>query len=318
MRLLLLASLTLPALAQTPPCLSMNDSTTIVGTSISAFGFAGPNVFAYQFQASASGLILAGQLFTSNTQATPGFQTLELWDNDPVANTPGTRICGGTWQIDPTLGTAWQGANFDQFAFLSQGTDYWLVWTEPGFSRLPYEGGGVTMPAARRSGTSWLALSPQPVKWRLFCNHLDNVGISNLGFPCAGSNGAQGVAFTNGIPSVGNAAFRIEGTGFASGTLAVMAVGWDPNWVSTPIPGAPINCNQNTDVLASNFGLTGTGNVRSTILVGAAGHVGFPFAIPSNPGLIGIFLSTQIAGLDQASPAPIPFTFSNAVRFVVQ
>jgi len=318
MRLLLLASLALPVLAQTPPCLSLNDSTTIVGTSISAFGFAGPNMWAYQFQASSSSLILAGQLFTGNTQFAPGFQTLELWDNDPVANTPGTRLCGGTWQIEPSLGVGWQGANFDQLTLLSQGSDYWLVWTEPGGTRLPYEANGVTMPALRRSGTSWLALAAQPVKWRLFCSYLDSSGVSNLGFSCAAANGRLGVAFTNGLPTIGNTAFRIEGTGFASGTLAVLAVGWDPNWVGQAIPGAPANCSQYTDVLASTFGLTGTGNVRSTTLVGAAGHVGFPFAIPSNAGLLGVFLGTQIAGFDAANTAPIPFTFSNAVRFVVQ
>jgi hypothetical protein len=318
MRLLLIASLALPALAQSPPCLSLNDSTTNVGTSTTAFGFAGPNTWAYQFQATSTGLILAGQLFTGNTQFAPGFMTLELWSNDPVSNTPSTRLTGGTWQIEPTLGVTWQGANFDQLVLLSQGTDYWLVWTDPGGSRLPYEAGGVTMPAVRRSGANWLALAAQPVKWRLFCNYLDNTGITTAGFACAAANGRLGVAFSNGIPTTGNAAFRIEGSGFGSGSLAVLAVGWDPNWVGQPIPGTPPNCEQHTDVLASTFGLTGTGNVRSTLLVGAAGHVGFPFAIPSNPGLIGVFLSTQIAGFDAANTAPIPFTFSNAVRFVVQ
>jgi hypothetical protein len=318
MRFLLLACLTAPILAQSAPCVSGNDATTNVTTSISAYGFAGPNVVAYQFQPATSGVLFGGQLFTGNVNLAPGFETLELWDHDPVANTPGVRLGGGTWQIAPGLGVTWQGCNFDQAVPVLQGNDYWLVWTDPGSTRLPYEPGGTTLPMMRRSGTSWLPGTPQPLKFRLFCGYLDSASVSNLGFACPATNGQIGVAFTNELPNLGNAAFKIEGSGFAPGSLAVLVAGWDPNWVVAPIPGAAVGCTQNTDVLNATFAITGTGTVRSNTTVGAAGHVTFPFAIPPSPGLVGLFLGTQLAGLDAASTAAVPFSFSNAVRFVVQ
>lgn len=318
MRPTLLALFVAPLLAQTPPCVSGNDASTIVSTAISSYGFAGPNVLAYQFQPANSGVVFAGQLFTGNVTLTPGFETLEIWDHDPVANAPGVRLGGGTWQIAPALGVSWQGANFDAPVPVVQGTDYWLVWTDPGFSRMPYEPGGLALPMVRRSGSSWLGGTPQALKYRLFCGYLDSQAVTNLGYACAATSGTYGVAFTNELPTTGNADFKLEGTGLLAGTLAVLVVGWDPNWVSQPIPGAMPNCDQHTDVLASTFGVTGTGTVRSNTTVGAAGHVTFPFGIPANPGLIGVFLSTQLAGYDPASTAAIPFMFSNAVRFVVQ
>ncbi|MBL8722831.1 MAG: hypothetical protein JNK49_02235 [Planctomycetes bacterium] len=318
MRCLLLACLTTSLCAQAAPCFAGNDSSTSVTTSISGYGFTAPNVFAYQFQAPSTGVVLAGQLYTGNVNLTPGFETLELWDHDPTTNAPGFRLGGGTWQIAPGLGVTWQGCNFDQTVPVIQGNDYWLVWTDPGSSRLPYEPGGFTLPMMRRSGVNWLVGTPQPLKYRLFCNYLESAAVSNLGTACAATNGRIGVAFTNEVPNLGNAAFKIEGSGFAPGALAVLAVGWDPNWSAVPIPGAALGCTQNTDLLNATFGLAGTGTVRSNTTVGAAGHVRFPFAIPASPGLVGLFLSTQLAGLDAGSTAAIPFSFSNAVRFVVQ
>lgn len=306
--------------AQTPACLSLNDLNTTVSGAITSYGFAGPNTFAYQITPAASTVAFAAQLFTGNTTIAPGFMTLEIWDENPVTSLPGTRIGGGTWQIAPGLGIGWQGANLDQVVPLNQGTNYWLVWIEPGFSTPATEPGGVTpVPYATRSGTNWtLQVSQQAVKARVFCSYLDGANVATYGSACTGSAGRIGTAFTNEQPANGNAAFKIEGTGFAAGTLALLVVGWDPLFVSQPIGGLPLGCDQHTDVLATRFGLAGTGNVRANTTVGASGHVTFSFPIPSDPGLFGSFFGTQIAGYDVGNAAPIPFVTSNAVRFVIQ
>jgi len=228
------------------------------------------------------------------------------------------RLAGGTWQIAPGLGVSWQGANLDQIVPLVQGTNYWLVWVDPGFGRLPYEPGGATTAFARRSGVAWsLQVTPQAPKYRIFCNYLDGLSVSTNGLPCSSAANQLGSAFTNETPNNGNAAFKVEGTGFPVGALAVFVVGWDPSFLSAPLPGFPTGCSQNTDALASTFGFTGTGNVRANLTVGASGHVTFPFAIPSDPGLVGSFFATQIAALDATNAAPIPFVLSNAVRFTI-
>lgn len=304
-------------LAQTPPCLSLNDQTNTVTANITAAGFSGFNSVAYQFTPAASTVVFAGHLYTGNVAFTPGFYSLEVWD-DNGSGLPGTRLGGGTWQMAPGLLVSWQGANFDAVVALNQGQNYWLVWNEPGGSRLPYEPGGVTMPYARKVGANWVAqATPQPVKWRLFCNYLDGVNVTSNGSPCASASNRLGTAFTNETPNVGNAAFKIEGTGFGPGALAVFVVGWDPLFTSSPLPGFPAGCSQNTDALVSTIGFTGTGTVRSNLTVGASGHVTYPFAIPADPGLVGSFFAAQIACIDAANTAPIPFVTSNAVRFTL-
>jgi hypothetical protein len=308
------------ASAQTPPCLSLNDLNTTVSGGITSYGFAGPNTFGYQITPATSMVAFGAQFFTGNTTITPGFMTVEIWDENPATGLPGSRMGGGTWQIAPGLGTNWQGANLDQVVPLNQGSNYWLVWIEPGFSVPATEPNGATpVPYALRNGTSWtLQASQQAVKARLFCSYLDGANVTTYGNACGSASGQIGTAFTNEEPLNGNSAFKIEGSGFASGSLAVLVVGWDPFWVSQPVPGFPLGCEQHTDALAATFGVVGTGNVRSNITTGALGHVTFNFSLPPVPAFIGVFLSTQIAGQDVLNPAPIPFVLSNAVRFVVQ
>lgn len=308
------------AVAQTPACFSLNDTNTIVSGGITSYGFAGPNTGAYRITPTNSSVAFSAQLYTGNTTFAPGFMTLEIWDENPATNLPGTRLGGGTWQIAPGLGIAWQGANLDQVVPLNQGTNYWLVWIEPGFSTPPTEPGGLSqVPYATRSGTNWILQGNQPaVKTRLFCSYQDGSGVTTYGSACASATGRYGTAFTNETPANGNAAFKIEGSGFAAGTLAVLVVGWDPLFVSQPIGGLPLGCDQHTDVLTTTIGLTGTGNVRASLTVGASGHVTFGFPIPSDPGLVSLFFGTQIAGYDTGNAAPIPFVTSNALRFVIQ
>src|SRR5688572_20451233 len=61
----LLAVLLTPLLcAQTPPCISLNDANTNVGTALTAFGFGGPGVLAWQFTPSSTLVLMAAQIFT--------------------------------------------------------------------------------------------------------------------------------------------------------------------------------------------------------------------------------------------------------------
>lgn len=307
------------ASAQTLPCEARNDTTTTTSGAITAAGFTGPGTLAWQFTPSAPIAVQSAQLFTGNALATPGFMTLELWSDDPATGLPAARLAGGTWRIWPTLASAWQGTNLDAVTVLLPATQYWLVWIEPGFSLIPTEPGGTFGPTARRSGTTWtLQATQHSPKFRLFCNPLDALGLVPAGAPCAQTSGALGTLFANQPPRVGNADFAVEGTGFAAGVPALLVLGVDPTFASTPVTGLPFGCLQHTDVLATVFGATGTGNQRANaITVGAAGHVTFALPIPANPAFAGFFLGSQLAVLDAGAPAFLPFATSNALRVTV-
>ena len=145
LRPLVIAGIAGSLAAQTPPCISQNDATNSVGTSITAFGFGGPGVNAYQFTPTTSLVLWAAEIYTASTAATTprGYQTLEIWDTS-LLFLPQTRLGGGTWQNQATnpLTPAWQGANFDAPVTLAANQTYWLVWRESGGNLLPYEPGG--------------------------------------------------------------------------------------------------------------------------------------------------------------------------------
>jgi hypothetical protein len=300
--------------AQTSPCDSLNDANTLTSGSITSFGFAGPNYNAWQYTPSNALVPRAIRLYTGNTGLS-GFMTLEVRNSDPATNLPGARVGGGTWLISAALGDTWQGADFDAIFVLQAGTPYWFVWSDPGFSTVPTEPGGVTLPWANSSnGTAWAAGTASALKFRLYCSLLDDQNVVTVGNPCATAGGALGSEFTNQAPTVGNPDFALEGTGFPGGALAFLAVGLNPNYVASPLPGFPSGCMQYTDVLNAAAGNAGTGNVRSA---SALGHVTFPLPIPTTPSLVGLFLGTQLAGLDIASAAPIPFVTSNGLQLTV-
>ncbi|MFY9343516.1 MAG: hypothetical protein WAT39_13550 [Planctomycetota bacterium] len=304
------------AAAQTPPCISLNDATTTVGTSTTAFGFSGPGVRAWQFIPSVPLVLQAAEIFTSSLAATTprGYQTLEIWDSNLIF-LPGTRLAGGTWQNQPNLGLAWQGASFDQVAVLNASQTYWLVWRESGGNRLPYEPGGTLAVAATFSGGTWvLQAAGQAIKWRGYCSLLDDLGVAPVGSGCLSSANRIPAEFTNNAPTIGNADFQLEGTGFPPGSIGLAALGVNPAWISIPIPGTPPGCLLHTDPLVTVTVFVGTGNEQALHSVGASGHVFLDSPVPANPGLVGVQIISQFAVLDLPQPVPLPFVLSNGLR----
>jgi len=302
--------------AQTAPCLSFNDSNNNSNGSVTGFGFGGPNTRARQVTPVAPVTIESVRLFTANTLLATAFMNVEIWSD--VSNLPGVRLAGGTWKIDQSLPRHWQGANLDAPVALGGGQKFWVVWMDPGFSEFPIETGALTLPVATRSSptAAWVvAATPSALKVRFYCNRLDDIGIGNNGGSCLGTNGVFPAAFTNHEPTVGNALFSIEGTGFLSGTACFMILGVQPAWPSIPLPVLPAGCQQNADLFDSYFGFAGTGNTRGPT---ANGHVRYLLSIPNDPGLVGGFIGCQVAGFDTATGAAIPLVTTNAVTVVIR
>lgn len=300
--------------AQTPPCASLNDANNTTTGNVTAYGFSGENTRAWQYTPTATIPAFAIQLMTGNTALSGDrYMTVEIWDD--ANGLPGTRLGGGTWKISAALAVDWQGTNFDRPVVLTQNTPYWIVWIDPGFSEIPEETGGMTLPTARRSGAVWSALGVGALKFRLFCSYLDGANVQQNGSPCPHTGGNFGTLFTNQLPQVGNGAFQLEGSGFDNGVLALLVIGVNPTWPSVAIPGLPTSCQLHTDDAAVTIGITGTGNTRGPT---AAGHVVFPIGIPANPALTGFYLGAQLAGFDSGAAVPLPFAVSNGLRITVQ
>jgi hypothetical protein len=243
--------------------------------------------------------------------------TLELWSDDPTTNLPSRRVSGGTWQISAALGDTWQGTNLDLDVAPPLPTAYWIVWTDPGMSTAPYQPGGTTMPTARLVSGLWkLQPTPEALKWRLYCGRLDAAHVSVFGQPCPTSRGYWGTLFTNQAPAVGNGNFVVEGTGFVPGQVALLLFG--PNQFGWVVPGLPPGCQQWSDTAYVQTHNTGTGDVRANAGgSGAAGHVTFALAIPANPVLVGLFVSSQVAVLDPPHAVAMPFSLSNGLHVTV-
>lgn len=299
--------------AQSPACEALNDQTATVSTAITSYGFAGPNTVAWQFTPSAALVAQGARIFTNNANL-GGFQKLEIWSSDPASNLPLSRIAGGTWKISQDASPSWQGANLDSVAVLLAGTPYWLVWSEPGFCRVPIEPGGITLPYARLIGTTWTSSTASALKFRLQCSPLDSANVVPNGAACTVAGSALGTIFCNQDPTIGNANFAVEASGFASSTLAVLVLGTNPAFVSVPLPGFPAGCQQHTDAAVVVTGSTGAGNVRATA---AANHVSFPLPIPANASLVGLALGAQVACADANAQSAIPFVASNGLRITL-
>ena len=307
--------------AQTPPCISANNTTNSSVGIISAFSFAGPNGHGWQFTPTTSMVLFAAELFTENAFLTnQGYMSVEIWDTNFIFQ-PGQRLGGGTFAVDASLGHEWHGANFDAPVTLVAGQTYWFVWIEPGFSELPVESGGVTATYVRRSGSSWLTqpTSTAP-KWRGYCGQLDSAAVTPVGFGCATSVNALPSMMTNHEPTVGNANFQLEASGFLPGSIGLVILGSNPAFVSLPVPGAG-SCMLHTDALATLTVTTGTGDQGANHLPsgpGFAGHCSFPLAIPGNAALSGMVIGSQFAMLDPAIGTPLPLVFTNGLQFTIQ
>jgi hypothetical protein len=312
---LLLLSLTAPSFAQTAPCMAANDQNTSVAGFIYASSTAAPGKHAWQITPTAVTIAQSIRIYTGNnyTSSTGPFMSLEIWDDDPVnPGQPGSRLGGGTWQTEPVK--SWQGTNLDDYVIMQPATDYWIVLVEPGWSTPPVEvGGGTMMPYMNGTTGSWIGGTAQALKYRLYCGLLDEQGLVSFGSSCAGSSGAIGTAFAQELPTIGNATFRIEGTGFDAGVPIINVFGITVGFPSVPIPGtASCFANTTADVILND--ITGTGDVRAST---ASGHVAFDFAIPANPALVGFYFASQLAALDVNIGTSLPLVTSNAMRVTV-
>ncbi len=310
--LLLLAALACPIQAQSAPCLAFNDTTNFASGALSTYGFAGPNRRAWQITTPTAAVIAGIRVYTGNTLLSGDiFMSLEIYSDS--SGLPGTRLGGGTWKIVPA--SAWQGATLDQPVTLAAGSSAWVVWSDPGFSALPLDSGGLLLPTVTPSGGTWAVAPSSALKVRLYCGPLDGPGIANLGPSCLGGNGSQPAAFTNQTPAVGNASFAVEATGWFSNQPVLLAYGVMPNWVSLPNPLLPLGCAQNTDIVDTLFAVSGSGNSRGPT---AAGHVRFALPIPNDPGMLGGFVAFQAAGFDVSAQAIVPLVTTNGVQVTVQ
>ncbi|MEM7203479.1 MAG: hypothetical protein AAF628_24660 [Planctomycetota bacterium] len=302
-----------PLAAQTPPCDALND-TTLTLRPLRTFN--GLNTWAYRIVAQNTQTVRAIRILTENRLSPPNFMALEIRENDPYTQLPAATALGrGVWHVDATRGEAWQGTNLDRPVPLSGGTDYWVVWQEPGGSVLPFhpDAYALAVPAARFSGGSWSSIGTSKFRVRLYCGLLDDAGVVPFGNPCASATGTEGTAITNEAAVAGNAAFAVEGTGFPLGAISVLMIGVNPGWVSVPLGALPPGCAVNTDILATVVGITGTGTVYSSA---PDGHVLYPLPLPAAAS--GAFLSTAIGVVDAGATATIPLVTSNALQLTIQ
>jgi len=301
-----LVALAAVALGQTPPCAGSNNTNLTTLSVITILSNAGPNRTAFEFVPTQGMLVWGAQVATANTfrQGTMG---LELWDDNPTFAEPLTRLSGGSWLVDNNRPVAWQGTNFDRPVSVTAGTRYWLVFIEPGWSTPAEEPGGTPVPAHRwnYATTSW---SPTNLaaKYSIFCSFLDGAGVAATGGPCTSSANLLGTAFTNEAPALGNQAFSIEGSGFPPGALSYLVIGFTPGFPTIPLAGFPTGCTQSTLPVDTLVGV-------STAGAGGSGHVVFPLPLPGTSSLAGLVAGLQLAVLDAAAAAPIPFVTSNAV-----
>ena len=308
---LLAAVLSAAALAQTPPCFSLNDTNTTVSGNVTSFGFSGQNLRAWQITPGTALAVQAVQLFTANSSLTGSrFMTVELWSDS--AGAPGARLGGGTFKIVNARPASWQGADLDATVVLLPSTPVWVVWIDPGFSTIPVEpGGAVVVPEMTRNGTVWTSSGSSAPKVRVFCNQLDDVYSAPFGLGCPLSTGPLPSVFTNEQPQLGNASFFFETSGNTSGAPVFLVLGLNASFPSVPAPLLGPTCYQNTDIVSSVFLSAGTGNTRGPT---CAGYASLSVPIPAVAAFAGTVLAAQAVAFDAGSTAPLPFVASNAQR----
>lgn len=303
--------------AQTKPCFSMNDSTNSASSAITAKAFAGPGYWALQWTPGSTYVAQAMTIFTGSKYL-DGYHSLEVWSNDATAKKPKARLAGGTWFLPKGSVNGWYGTNLDKIQVMTKGTTYWIVWGEPGWSALPHQvGGKPILPLVRKVGLtgSWTASTAGwGFKFRLFCSRQDGLNVKPVGNACVGVAKLLPTVFTNTPPKIGNAAFRLEGTGVPSGAASVLILGGMKNFKPIPLKLVAPGCFLNTDILMLIIGKSGTGNLQAKTTVGAVNHVSFGLPIPNTASLKGSFLGTQIAVLDAKSKNQLPMVFTNGLQ----
>jgi len=300
-----------PLTAQTAPCNSLNDSNDIVRPLVS---FTGLQTWAYQIAPTQSLTVQAVRLFTENRFEPNEHMSLSIWSHNGATQFPRQSLGRGTFVVD-TTGPKWQGTNLDRKVSLIGGEKYWIVWEEPGGSQIPIEPQPATrVPVARLSGSSWAAGGFGAVKYRLYCSLLDDATVIPAGPACAQGTGATGTVFSNHVPTVGNADFSLEATGYGPSSPGVWFLGGNLAWVPLPLPGAPAGCSLNTDVIITVPAMTGSGPVNSS---STNGHAVLGIAIPNVPALAGGAFQGQFAAVDFSASAAIPVVSSNALKLLL-
>lgn len=301
--------------AQTAPCFAANDATNAVSSSTTQWSLFGANTMAWQITPSTPLSVQSLRLYVGNSfgLSVGAFMAIAVWSDDAVTHLPQTQLARGTWKY--MQANSWQGANLDATVAMQPGSSYWIALTEPGWSTMPIEPGGATMPSAQLSNGTWSAgAAPQALKLRLYCALLDAAQVASSGAACPDSSGRLGTVFTNDAPRIGNAGFYVEGSGLPANSVAFLVIGIDANWVAFPLPGAQPSCLVRTDPLLFLTSVTGTGDIRASAPLG---HATYPIAVPNEPGLVGLGVNTQIATLDLGSSFALPLITSNRVRFTL-
>lgn len=306
------ASIGVAAVAQTPPCASLNDTNNrVFGGVTGASGQGTRNRRAFEITPAAGVTAQSIRILTQSARmsqlSSPPFMALELWTDS--GGQPGRRLAGGTWYVYDARALSWQGANLDAPVPLAANTTYWLVWTEPGWSVPPTEPNGTWSRMLVWTGAAWQLLGFEAIKYRIYCGLLDDTGVQTAGSPCSSAAGRIGTLFTNEAPTTANVFFAVEGSGFPAGATGFVLLGTDPNYQGAPHPLLPPGCGIHTDVLVAAGLVTGTGP--------NAGHLRFGLPVPASPGLIGVFLGVQAGAVDGAAVAPIPVVTSNALRVTI-
>ncbi len=299
-----LAAFSASAIAQTAPCLSTNDTTNSISGNLSAFTFAGQNTRAYQFTPASASAVMGVRFYTGNSLLTGNrYFSAQIWSD--AGGRPGTLLANGTWKLGGP-GLSWIGASLDHAVAMAANTPYWVAYVDPGFSDLPEQLSGVGAALATRNGATWTAAGVTQPKIRLYCSPLDDFNVASYGPTCAGTSGASPAAFTNEVPTIGNAAFAVQGTGFVPGAVGVLALGFLPGYPIVTLPGIlPPGCAVDNDIAQVLFGTVGTGV--------PAGHLFFALPIPADPTLAGAFASIQLGGLDTFAVS-LPLVTTNAVQ----
>lgn len=305
-------------------CVSFNDASPAVSTSVTASPFVGlnPSSRAYQFTVANPVTVLSASLFTGSPFR-DDYMRLEVWDEDATTGAPGNRLATGT-MFSPLSATAhWLGCNFDNAVSLTPGTNYWFAMIDSGGSIVPEEPNGLN-PLVRKTRVAqnnWSSsTNTGAAKFRLFCDLYPANIDANFGAPCFTSGGQLATAFSNDVPQAGNAGYGIEGTNLPAGSTAFLLLGYDPNTPSTPLgPFFPAGCFLNTNIFVAIPGQTGIaeiGDQPSSPRPSPFGHV--RFSVPLNSVGAGVFLSAQIVGVDGGSTAAIPYVTSNAIRITTR
>lgn len=304
--------------AQTTPCLGLNDTTSAVTALITGRNNAGTGEWAWRFTPTTTLAVHGLKIITGN-RYTSAFMKLSIFSHNTTTVLPGKLISEGTWDQPKSPVIDWVGTNLDRVTTLNKGTSYWIVWNETGWSTPPFQNTGTTLlpTAVRFGGGVWNTGLAQAFKCRFYCSKIDLLGIKAFGTACTGATTGLGTSFTNTVPTVGNASFRVEGTGLPPSAASFLAIGIVKAFPGVSLGALAPGCWMNTDFALVVAGLsTGNGPIRSA--TGAFGHISYKLPIPNNAALKGVFVSTQIATADAASKNALPLVFTNATQITFQ